>query len=689
MVTRVIETGNPGVHRIGRYDLVAEIASGGMATVHFGRLDGAGGFARVVAIKRLLPHLIEDRDFTEMLLKEARLAARVRHPNVAATLDVVATKGDVLLVLDYVHGEALSTLCRTQAKERKEQVPLPIAIGILLDMLAGLGAIHDATDEKGRSLGLVHRDISPPNVLVGADGAARVLDFGIATALEHIEETSHGRKGKRGYMSPEQLRGERVTQRSDVFAAGVVMWEVLAMRRLFSAETEKEPGEAVLRGQYPGLSQYRPELEPELVGVVMRAISLDPLARYASMHELAEALESAAPPRANARRIGEWVLDLARDALAERTRMVARVENWVSDVEIPLKSTPFAAELPLRPRSPSSAPPAADVPEADARPSSAPPLPASVSAAPAPAPAPRSIKPGSVPLGSASVRPSLKADSVAPPAQNFARVARSYSPLSLSPTPTPMKPPRPNPTPMRPPRPTPKPPRPEAPPSVPPAGSSGIPVPPQFQIHSELDAVPHEVQEDAFDLRSVHTQREPLASRKAQPSADWIPHAPASAPPPPPQSETELRVRANRTSSPAVTILVDRTRESTPPASERPAPARAAVPLSWVLGAAVFAVVLALIVAFALRPDAPPQAVSPLDGRPSAAAPSTAEAAPRDATPPLAAPGAKRAGAASATRSTSAPKSSTTRSASSAAASASAAPASSADPNSKVHQSIY
>ncbi|HEY6079361.1 MAG TPA: serine/threonine-protein kinase [Polyangiaceae bacterium] len=381
---------------VGRYALFEQFASGGMATVHFGRLDGAGGFARVVAVKRLLPHLIEDRAFTEMLLKEARLAARVRHPNVAATLDVVATKGDVLLVLDYVHGEALSTLCRTQAKERKEQVPLPIAIGILLDMLAGLAAIHDATDEKGRSLGLVHRDISPPNVLVGADGAARVLDFGIATALEHIEETSHGRKGKRGYMSPEQLRGERVTQRSDVFAAGVVMWEVLAMRRLFSAETEKEPGQAVLRGQYPGLSQYRPELGPELVAVVMRAISLDPLARYASMHELAESLESAAPARANARRIGEWVLDLARDALAERTRMVARVENWVSDVEIPLKSTPFAAELPLRPRSPSSAPPAAELPEVDARSSSAPPLPASVSAAieqqtraSAPAPAPR------------------------------------------------------------------------------------------------------------------------------------------------------------------------------------------------------------------------------------------------------------------------------------------------------------
>src|SRR5260221_618646 len=215
---------------VGRYALFEPFEAGGMATVHFGRLDGAGGFSRVVAIKRLLPHLLENHEFTEMLLKEARLAARVRHPNVAATLDVVATKGDVLLVLDYVHGEALSTLCRTQAKQKKEQVPLPIAIGIVLDMLQGLSAIHDATDEKGRSLSLVHRDISPPNVLVGADGVARVLDFGIATALEHIEETApERRKGKRGYMSPEQLRGERLTQRSDVFSAGIVIWELLAM----------------------------------------------------------------------------------------------------------------------------------------------------------------------------------------------------------------------------------------------------------------------------------------------------------------------------------------------------------------------------------------------------------------------------------------------------------------------------
>jgi len=369
-------------HTVGRYALFEQFATGGMATVHFGRLDGAGGFSRVVAIKRLLPHLVQNHEFTEMLLKEARLAARVRHPNVAATLDVVATKGDVLLVLDYVHGEALSTLCRSQAKEKKQQLPLPIAVGIMLDMLQGLAAIHDATDEKGRSLSLVHRDVSPPNVLVGADGVARVLDFGIATALEHIEETApERRKGKRGYMSPEQLRGERLTQRSDVFSAGIVMWELLAMRRLFPADQEKEPGEAVLRGDYPLVSQYRPDIPLALDDIVMRALSSDPQARFKSMRELAEAVEAASPPRANARRIGEWVLDLARDALAERTRMVARVENWIAD-EIPLKSTPFTAELPLRPHSPSSRPPEvfeANVPPLLLQP--APPLPASVSSA--------------------------------------------------------------------------------------------------------------------------------------------------------------------------------------------------------------------------------------------------------------------------------------------------------------------
>lgn len=298
----------------------------------------------------------------------------------------------------------------------------------------------------------------------------------------------------------------------------------------------------------------------------------------------------------------------------------------------------------------------------------------------------------SVPPAPPSVRPPLEpdaalaADSVAPPAQNFARAPRSNAPASLLSTSTPMRPPRPTPTPMRPPRPTPKLPPPSLPPpSLPPASQSSVlDEPPQFQIHAELSAVPHEVQEDSFDLRSASTQREPLASRKAQPSADFRASAPPAAAPP-----SEGSLRANRSSSPAVTILVDRARDNVSPISERTVTQRAAVPLSWVLGAAVFAVVLALIVALVMRPSAPQQAVAPLDGRPSAAAPNTAEVAPRDATPQSVAPGAKRPGTTSSARPPSSAPKSSARPASSPALSASAAPPSAPDPNSKAHQAIY
>jgi eukaryotic-like serine/threonine-protein kinase len=330
--------------RIGRYALFDQFAAGGMATVHLGRLDGAGGFSRVVAIKRLLPHLVQNEDFTQMLLKEARLAARVRHPNVVPTLDVVASKGDVLLVLEYVHGESLSTLCRRQAKEKRAHVPVDVAIGVMHDLLQGLDAVHDATDEKGRPLGMVHRDISPPNVIVGADGLARVLDFGIAKALEHIEESNPDRvKGKSGYMSPEQIRGERLTQRSDVFSAGIILWELLATRRLFSAEQEHERMQLILDGNYKSPTFHRPDLPSVLDDVVMRALDPDPEKRFASPREFASALEQAAPG-ATQRRVADWVNELAGDSLAVRARMVAQVDTWTEGEELPLNSAPFAAE---------------------------------------------------------------------------------------------------------------------------------------------------------------------------------------------------------------------------------------------------------------------------------------------------------------------------------------------------------
>ena len=334
--------------RIGRYALFEQFAAGGMATVHFGRLDGAGGFSRVVAIKRLLPELVQNEDFKEMLLKEARIAARVRHPNVVPTLDVVASKGDVLLVLEYVHGESLNTLCRAQVKDKKDYVPIDIAASVMHGVLQGLEAVHDATDETGKSLGLVHRDISPPNVIVGADGLARVLDFGIAKALEQLDDSMPNRiKGKSGYMSPEQIRGERLTQRSDVFSCGIMLWEMLATRRLFSAPAETERMQSILNGNYPRPRTLRSEISEELDEVVMRALSLRPEDRFADPRAFAAALERATPAASN-RKVADWVNLLAEDKLKERARVVAMVETFDDGSDdIPLKSSAFTADVSL------------------------------------------------------------------------------------------------------------------------------------------------------------------------------------------------------------------------------------------------------------------------------------------------------------------------------------------------------
>ncbi len=351
------------IAKIGRYALFAQFAAGGMATVHFGRLDGAGGFSRVVAIKRLLPHLVQDPEFTEMLLKEARLAARVRHPNVVPTLDVVASKGDVLLVLEYVHGEALGTLCRLQARERQQFIPVPIVMTVMHNVLQGLHAVHEAVDEKGRLLGLIHRDISPPNVIVGSDGLARVLDFGIAKALQQMEQSVPGRlKGKSGYMSPEQIRGERLTRRSDVFAAGIILWELLTLRRMFSAKQESERMGLIMAGTYPRPSEFRKELTPAIDKVALKALAFDPDERYETVAEFDEALEKAAQS-ASTRLVADWVQGLAQAPLAERAMRVAQVENWDAGPSPgELSSSPFAADVLMVEEARPSVPPPASQP---------------------------------------------------------------------------------------------------------------------------------------------------------------------------------------------------------------------------------------------------------------------------------------------------------------------------------------
>jgi serine/threonine-protein kinase len=173
-----------------------------MATVHFGRLLGVVGFSKTVAIKRLHPHLARDPEFVSMFLDEARLAARVRHPNVVSTLDVVALEGELFLVMEYIQGESLRQLGRS-ASEASTRIPPPIAATILVGVLHGLHAAHDAVNERGEPLGIVHRDVSPQNILVGIDGVPRVFDFGVAKAAGRLQSTHEGQlKGKLAYMSP-------------------------------------------------------------------------------------------------------------------------------------------------------------------------------------------------------------------------------------------------------------------------------------------------------------------------------------------------------------------------------------------------------------------------------------------------------------------------------------------------------
>src|SRR5262245_13924051 len=226
------------VRVVGRYAVYNEIASGGMATVHVGRLIGPVGFARTVAIKRLYAHYAKDPQFVAMFLDEARLAARILHPNVVQTLDVVPSEGDLFLVMEYVAGESLARLLFA-SYEQKRSIPPEVVSSIMVGMLHGLHAAHEAKSERGEPLNLVHRDVSPQNVLVGIDGIARVLDFGIAKAALRASSTPGGRmKGKLAYMSPEQLAGVGVDRRADLFSAGIVLWEALTGEQLFVGDDQ-------------------------------------------------------------------------------------------------------------------------------------------------------------------------------------------------------------------------------------------------------------------------------------------------------------------------------------------------------------------------------------------------------------------------------------------------------------------
>jgi serine/threonine-protein kinase len=317
-----------------------------MATVHLGRLLGPVGFSRTVAIKRLHAQFAADPEFVSMFLDEARLAARIRHPNVVPTLDVVATGGELFLVMEYVPGESIARLART-LREHNQTLPTRILSAIMAGVLHGLHAAHEAKDERGVPLGIVHRDMSPQNVLVGTDGVARVLDFGVAKAAGRIQTTRDGQvKGKIAYMPPEQLSGGLVTRQSDIYAASVVLWEALTGHRLFDGETEAIVLVRAIEGKVDPPSVFNPQLDYTTDAVVMRGLARDPAQRYATARDMALAIEQTIG-LASPYEVGEWVESVAADEIARRARMIAEIESASMNASAPrIGLAPQPAEPP-------------------------------------------------------------------------------------------------------------------------------------------------------------------------------------------------------------------------------------------------------------------------------------------------------------------------------------------------------
>ena len=282
---------------IGRYEFLVPIARGGMAAVWAARLKGTRGFSKIVAIKTMLPTLSDDPLFEQMFLDEAQLAAQIHHPNVVEIMDL-GEQDDVLYqVMEYVDGESLATVLRTVAK-RKEPIPLPIAVRIIMDACNGLHAAHELRNVEGNHLGLVHRDISPQNIMVSFDGVVKLVDFGVAKAAGRMSsETTAGQiKGKAPYMSPEQALGSKIDRRTDIFAMGIVLYQVTTGKHPFRGENDVATLHAILNRPAPSPRFIYPKYPRPLESALLKALQRDPEARFKTAAEMADAVSKVFPP---------------------------------------------------------------------------------------------------------------------------------------------------------------------------------------------------------------------------------------------------------------------------------------------------------------------------------------------------------------------------------------------------------
>ena len=279
------------VETFGRYELLRKIAIGGMGAVYLARQKGPVGFQKLLVLKRLLPHLSEDDEFIQMFLDEGRIAAHLNHPNIAQIYDLGDVDGQYFIAMEYVHGEAVGPL-GLRAQQRKVVIPLGLKCRIIADAAAGLDHAHQARSPSGRKMGLIHRDVSPQNVLVGFNGNVKLIDFGVAKVSGKLSQTIVGTiKGKHAYMSPEQARGEELDARSDVYGLGTVFYELLTNQRLFKRESDIATLKAVVGARVPPPSEVVPGAPKSLDALVMKALARKREERYQSAGEFQLAIE--------------------------------------------------------------------------------------------------------------------------------------------------------------------------------------------------------------------------------------------------------------------------------------------------------------------------------------------------------------------------------------------------------------
>lgn len=318
-----------GSVRVGRYELLMQLASGGMATVYIGRQRGAGGFEKIVAIKRMHPHIGAIPELAESFMDEARIASLIHHPNVVSVHDVhEGEDGERLLVMDYVEGGSLANMVRG-AKKRGIKLPRPVALRIIVEALRGLHAAHEQRSMTGVPLNIVHRDATPQNILIGIDGAVKITDFGIARAAERSTQTVAGQvKGKFRYMAPEQARGKDVDRRVDIFAMGVVLFELLADVPFLKGDSDVEILRTLALGQFTPLHEVDPTVPQDLSAIVMQAVAEAPDDRWATADEFASALDAWARQHAKtatATEVARMLNELCGSAIEERRTALLEV----------------------------------------------------------------------------------------------------------------------------------------------------------------------------------------------------------------------------------------------------------------------------------------------------------------------------------------------------------------------------